>query len=344
MKLLLQVSLFAFAILLPLVLLFKLFYPDTGVLNDEFLKLVQEQHFKNEPFKSLRSAIECPDPTDKSTCLYIIDRIGYHTNGSWFVARFITAEPSLDRGTLSISKLLKPNVQSQSTIDTAKWQVDVSTLDPLIPNGMQFASLFNSGHFPLNTNFTGQFHFIGVATGGFMSYVAHYFKNLNLTGVDIDPHSEQLAKKWFGYTDNNRSKIVVEDGAKYIKAMAKRGETSDAVLIDACYNHEPDHGVFCPVDALKTPEFFENLSKVVGPRGITAFNLFDVNGTPEKYKAFQDSVLEHFGHCKLLDKLEMVRNAFLLCANYDILTNTVDQDEVQDFLTELRLENILVSA
>uniref|UniRef100_A0A8R1EB62 Uncharacterized protein n=1 Tax=Caenorhabditis japonica TaxID=281687 RepID=A0A8R1EB62_CAEJA len=47
---------------------------------------------------------------------------------------------------------------------------------------------------------------------------------LNLTGVDIDPHSEQLAKKWFGYTDNNRSKIVVEDGAKYIKAMAKRGK------------------------------------------------------------------------------------------------------------------------
>lgn len=90
---------------------------------------------------------------------------------------------------------------------------------------------------------------------------------LNLVGVDIDPHSEYFAKKWFGYVDRSRSKILIGDGAEFIKKMAERGETSDAVLVDACHNNMPADGIYCPVEAIRTPEFLENLSKVIGKNG-----------------------------------------------------------------------------
>ncbi|UMM11761.1 hypothetical protein L5515_000883 [Caenorhabditis briggsae] len=119
----------------------------------------------------------------------------------------------------------------------------------------------------MNRDVSGNITFLGVATGGLMSFFSTYFKNLKLTGIDIDPQSEYLAKKWFGYRDTKNSKILIGDGAEHIVEMARRGETSDAVLVDACHNHAPPDGIYCPVEAVRTPEFLKSLSAVIGTKG-----------------------------------------------------------------------------
>ncbi|CAI2315047.1 unnamed protein product [Caenorhabditis sp. 36 PRJEB53466] len=305
----------------------------------EFYNLLGTEYFKGKPFKLVET--ECSDVRDNSTCLYIIDRIGYFPDGEWFVGRFVTPVPNLNKGFLSVSKLTKPTFKSKSTIDTSIWPVDIGMMDVLTPNGVEFSFLFSTGQFPLNRDITGDVLLIGVATGGLMSYIGHYFKNLNLVGVDIDPNSEYLAKKWFGYVDRSRSKILIDDGAEYIKKMAERGETSNAVLVDACHNNEPTDNLYCPVAAVRTPRFLSDLSKVIGKRGFSAFNTYHKMNWKKGYEEMRDSFRKHFEKCELIDADKLISNMFLICANHDWEQNEVDQTEVQQFLNKFRLQPFL---
>lgn len=305
--------------------------------DDQFYDQLQTNLFKNRQHRVV--AIECPDKKDNSTCLYIVDRIGYAADGSWFVARFLTPVPSLTKGFLSVSMLSKPVFKAMSTVDTAVWPVDVGTMDALTPNSIELASLFTSGHYPLSTEITGNITFLGVATGGLISFLALNFKNLNLTGIDIDPQSEYLAKRWFGYKDRENSRILIGDGAEYIKEMARKGETSDAVLIDACHNVEPSDGIYCPVEAARTPEFLGSLSNVIGAKGIATFNLYNLYNKSGGYEKVWENFSRYFLECHLTTN--DIGNAFLMCSNYNLDRSKVDIPKTRQFLRELRIQGFM---
>ncbi|PIC50454.1 hypothetical protein B9Z55_001341 [Caenorhabditis nigoni] len=306
--------------------------------ENEFFDQVQGKTFANQQNRVV--AIECPDPKDNSTCLYIVDRIGYLKDGSWFVGRFLTPVPNLTKGFLSVSKLVKPVFKSMSTIDTAMWMVDVGTMDAMTPNSVELSSLFTTGHFEMNRDVSGNITFLGVATGGLMSFFSTYFKNLKLTGIDIDPQSEYLAKKWFGYRDTKNSKILIGDGAEYIMEMAKRGETSDAVLVDACHNHAPPDGIYCPVEAVRTPEFLKSLSAVIGTKGITTYNMYILHRDHQKgYQKIRNEFAKYFAECHLGSN--HLGNAFIMCSNNKIDQSTVDISSVRSFLKNMRIDGFL---
>ena len=97
--------------------------------------------------------------------------------------------------------------------------------------------------------------------------------------------------------------------------MARREENSDAVLIDACHNIEPKDGIYCPVEALRTPEFLDSLSRVIGSKGtvilinfrfltlilsgITTFNLFNLYNKSGGYEKVWENFSQHFVDCHL---------------------------------------------
>ncbi|CAL2030827.1 unnamed protein product [Caenorhabditis brenneri] len=307
--------------------------------DDQFFDEVHGYFNGRKPQRTV--AIECPDPKDNSTCLYIVDRLGYFKDGSWFVARFLTPVPSLTKGFLSMSKLAKPIFKTKRTADTAIWPVDVGTMDVLTPNAVEFATLFTSGHFPINHNFTANFTFLGVATGGLMSFLNEHFKNIKITGIDIDPQSEYLAKKWFGYHDRDNSKILIGDGAEFIIEMAERGETSNAVLIDACHNIEPADGIFCPVEAARTPQFLDSLSKVISLKGMTTFNVYNHHAKPDSYKRVLSDFSKHFVECKLIENY--IGNVFITCFNEKQRNYEVDTEKTREFLTKTRVVSFMVS-
>ncbi|CAE17820.4 Methyltranfer_dom domain-containing protein [Caenorhabditis elegans] len=307
--------------------------------DEEFYDAVLMKHFENKNNKVI--AAECPDPKDNSTCLYIIDRIGYFKDGTWFVARFLTPAPHLMKGFLSISRLAKPVFKTNRTANTAEWPVDVGYMDPLTPNAVEFTTLFSTGHFPLNHDITRDVTFLGVATGGLMSFMAEYFKNMKLTGVDIDPQSEYLAKKWFGYQNRKNDRIFIADGAEFIKQMAENGETSDAVLVDACHNTEPVDDIYCPVAPIRTPEFLDNLSKVIGTKGMTTFNVYIQKATIDNYERMRDDFSKHFHDCKLINSKHLLANMFLVCSNKGIYDNGVDVNKTKKFLRNMKIEQFL---
>ncbi|KAF1768886.1 hypothetical protein GCK72_000699 [Caenorhabditis remanei] len=311
---------------------------EEDLTDDKFYDELQTNLFKNQQHRVVE--LECPDLKDNSTCLYIVDRIGYSGDGSWFVARFLTPVPSLTKGFLSVSLLSKPVFKTMSTVDTAVWPVDIGTMDALTPNAYELTSLFTSGHYPLSTEISGNITFLGVATGGLMSFLGMHFKNLNLTGIDINPQSEYLAKKWFGYKDRENSRILIGDGAEYIKEMARRGENSDAVLIDACHNIEPEDGIYCPVEALRTPEFLDSLSRVIGSKGITTFNLFNLYNKSGGYEKIWENFSQHFVDCHLTRN--DIGNAFLMCSNYKLDRSKVDIPKTREFLRQLRIQGFMV--
>uniref|UniRef100_A0A1I7U4K9 Methyltranfer_dom domain-containing protein n=1 Tax=Caenorhabditis tropicalis TaxID=1561998 RepID=A0A1I7U4K9_9PELO len=306
--------------------------------DDQFFDAVDE-YFKGTKRPQRTVSVECPDPKDNSTCLYIVDRMGFHRDGTWFVARFLTPVPSLTKGFLSVSKLQKPFFKTKRTADTSIWKVDVGTMDVLTPNAIEFATMFTTGHFPLNLDIEANLTFLGVATGGLMSYLGHYFRNFDLTGIDIDPESEYLARKWFGYEPLPNSRILIGDGALLIKKMAENSETSDAVLIDACHNMEPPDGIFCPVESLRTPEFLKSLSKVIGMNGMTTFNLYNHKASNGSYQKVLEEFRRYFTECNLIENF--IGNVFITCFNNRIRNYKVDVKETDAFLKKQRIETFL---
>lgn len=54
-------------------------------------------------------------------------------------------------------------------------------------------------------------------------YYSNHLLQINVTVVEIDPTSVDLAKTYFGFNEDERQRCVVEDGAIYIRKCAERG-------------------------------------------------------------------------------------------------------------------------
>ena len=70
-------------------------------------------------------------------------------------------------------------------------------------------------------------HFPKVMKPKFYSFLFLLKFQARVVGVELDGSIAQVASKWFGYKEDNRSILIVEDGVSYLKDMKrKRNEGS----------------------------------------------------------------------------------------------------------------------
>lgn len=50
-----------------------------------------------------------------------------------------------------------------------------------------------------------------------------HFRDINITAVDIDSSMLTVATKFFGLTQDNRLKVVIDDGIEFLKKTLKNG-------------------------------------------------------------------------------------------------------------------------
>ena len=101
--------------------------------------------------------------------------------------------------------------------------------------------------------------------------------------VEINAVLPKIVDQYFGYKEDYRNKIFIEDGAIFAKESA--ADIYDIILIDA-FNID-----YIPPQLL-TDEFMQDIKKMLTPKGIVAINTFTVSKT---YDFESDLFKRNFG-------------------------------------------------
>jgi spermidine synthase len=108
---------------------------------------------------------------------------------------------------------------------------------------------------------------IGLGGGTLPTALAEILPEARIDIVEIDPAVTRAARKWFDFREGSRMRVFEDDGRRFIKAAARKGERYDVVMLDA-FDHEyiPEH--------LLTREFLQEVKSLLGPGGVLVANTF----------------------------------------------------------------------
>jgi spermidine synthase len=118
----------------------------------------------------------------------------------------------------------------------------------------------------------------------------HYFPDAEIDVVDIDPEIPQVAKEFFGFSEDDKLKVHVDDGRMFIKKQLRRNPVPryDIIILDAF------NGDYIPFH-LMTREFLQEVKGVVDDDGVVVANVFYSNRLFDaEFKTF----LEVFERCQ----------------------------------------------
>jgi spermidine synthase len=115
---------------------------------------------------------------------------------------------------------------------------------------------------------------IGLGGGSTQTAFAHYYPNLNVETVEIDPAVIQVARDYFHFRESERQKVTPADGRMFLRRSTAR---YDLIILDAYVRGR--YGSSIP-QHLATKEFFELGRQHLNPtNGILAYNVIgSING------------------------------------------------------------------
>lgn len=180
-------------------------------------------------------------------------------------------------------------------------------------------------------------------------------RDVNVTAVDIDPAMLKVATDYFGLVQDNRLKVVIDDGIEFLKKTVKMSKTFKAILFDVD-SKDATVGMSCPPVQFLSQDVLDAVKLCIKDNGIFILNLvcrddkLRENVLIDLKKSFE-TVVSY--------KLEEDVNEILYCQNVkhdpvewknameksvkninDLLTkenNALELIEVQDFINVLAL-------
>ncbi|XP_070492061.1 eEF1A lysine and N-terminal methyltransferase homolog [Chironomus tepperi] len=111
---------------------------------------------------------------------------------------------------------------------------------------------------------------VGLGGGGLLMYIFQYFKELNVDVCEIDPEIVKVAKDYFGLVDDNdRLKVIVDDGLQVIKNL--NDTKLNSVLFDVD-SKDQSLGISCPPKEFLDKDILNAVSKSLSTGGIFILN------------------------------------------------------------------------
>jgi spermidine synthase len=107
---------------------------------------------------------------------------------------------------------------------------------------------------------------IGLGGGSLVKYCHRHLPTTRITAVEIDPDVLALRSQFLVPPDDDRLTVLQADGADHVAQMVDRGETINAILVDA-YDHT---GI---ANAVVERSFVENTKQILGANGVFVMNL-----------------------------------------------------------------------
>jgi len=131
---------------------------------------------------------------------------------------------------------------------------------------------------------------VGLGGGVIPREMRHYFPQLDIDIVEIDPEIPIVAKKYFQFREDENLKVHIDDGRIFIKKQLRLDNVPkyDIIVLDA-FNSDyiPFH--------LMTKEFLEQVKGVLADDGVVIANVFYSN---RLFDAELKTFLAVFGRCQ----------------------------------------------
>jgi len=112
---------------------------------------------------------------------------------------------------------------------------------------------------------------VGLGGGGLAMFLYKYFKQLSLEVVELDPCISEIAKSWFEFKEDERMKVVIEDGLKFIQSKESHS-TYDVIIFDVD-SKDTSVGMSCPPQAFVDKTFLVQIHSLLTPSGVFILNL-----------------------------------------------------------------------
>jgi spermidine synthase len=132
----------------------------------------------------------------------------------------------------------------------------------------QMAMLWN----PVATNVL----IIGLGGGSAQRSFEHYWTNVTVESVEIDPVVEKVATNYFRFIEGPRQQVHISDGRMFLR----RGQSKYGVILVDAYV-QGRYGSAIPYH-LATKEFFQLAAQRLGTNGVLAYNVI---GTTDGWQA-----------------------------------------------------------
>lgn len=93
------------------------------------------------------------------------------------------------------------------------------------------------------------------------------FRNVVLTAVDIDAAMLTLATNYFGLVQDDKLKVVIDDGLVFLDNAATAGKKYHAILFDVD-SKDATVGMSCPPSQFLDKSVIDNVKTCLGTTGL----------------------------------------------------------------------------
>ena len=127
---------------------------------------------------------------------------------------------------------------------------------------------------------------VGLGGGTVTRTLRMIYPDAEITNVEFDPEIVAMARQYFGYAEDGKMKLVVEDARRWLRSTT---EQFDMILLDAY------HGGYIPFH-LTTREFLEIVSERLAQGGVVCSNTWIDQDLADRESATYQAVFGGFHH------------------------------------------------
>ncbi|KAJ8939942.1 hypothetical protein NQ318_007870 [Aromia moschata] len=113
---------------------------------------------------------------------------------------------------------------------------------------------------------------IGLGGGGLCSFLHKFLPKTDIIGVEIDADMLKIATDWFGFQQNDKLKVRIMDGLKYLQETAETGEKLDAILFDVD-SKDTSVGMSCPPKLFLENDVLNSVAQIINKEGLFILNM-----------------------------------------------------------------------
>ena len=149
---------------------------------------------------------------------------------------------------------------------------------------------------------------IGLGGGSLPMFIFTHFPRIYTTVVELDPDIVDVAKKWFGFQESARMKLIVGDGIEFLKENSKNYH----IVVFDVDSKDTSKALSCPPAVFVDEEILKCVKAMLFPGGLFVLNL--VCRDKERNEEVLKSIHQMFPEVCKID-IENEVNEILICSD-----------------------------
>ena len=148
---------------------------------------------------------------------------------------------------------------------------------------------------------------VGLGGGTLPKALHELYPEALIDVAEIDPAVKMVAETYFGFTENEKVRVMLQDGRVFTKRALTREDRYDLIMLDA-FNGDyiPEH--------LMTMEYLQETRSLLTPSGVLAANTFAISRLYDHESTTYQAVFDEFYNVRS----KVSANRVILAANGEL--------------------------